>query len=94
MLRELFVNDRTAGKGAKTGKEKIRRWAREEKESNGKSSRIEEIDQLVASQKIRLESLDDSGEKKYQQTSIHHSSFLIPHSSSTNVIFNGGKKKV
>lgn len=87
-LRELFEKDRAAGKGAETGKEKMRRWAREGRESNGgESSRIEEIDQLVADKEIRLESLDDFEDDNIQQTSI-------PRSSSTNVISKGGKKKV
>ncbi|XP_073153931.1 uncharacterized protein At2g29880-like [Henckelia pumila] len=42
VLREIFEKDRANGKGAETGKEKARRWAREGKELNGgESSRIE-----------------------------------------------------
>ncbi|XP_073063689.1 uncharacterized protein [Primulina eburnea] len=88
VLREIFEKDRATGKGAETGKEKTRRWAREGKEpSYGESSRIEEIDRLVAEQHIHLEILDDFEEENVQQT-------FVPHSSSTNNNSKVGKKKV
>ncbi|XP_073121571.1 uncharacterized protein [Henckelia pumila] len=88
VLREIFEKDRANGKGAETGKEKTRRWVREGKEpSGGESSRIEDIDRLVAQQQVHLETLEDFEEENFDQMSL-------PHSSSTTNISKVGKKKL
>ena len=54
ILREIFEKDRAAGSKAKSAKEKVRRWQREQGEF-----RIDDIDEMQAQNEAHIESFDD-----------------------------------